>query len=462
MAIPIVNRDNEIIVADALQPESEQERGLMLGLRGHLARSGRALQHRNYRLFWFGQLISLIGTWMQSLAQAWLVLSLSNGNPFALGLVTALQFLPSTLLSLFSGAMADRYSKRRTLIITQASAMTLAAVLGLLTTTGLVQIWQIYICAFLLGTVNAFDMPTRQSFVSEMVNRENLLNAVALNSTIFNAARVVGPAVAGLLIGLGERIFNSTQAGAAFAIWLNAFSYIAVLIGLLKMRPAELFSPVNKPPTGSVLKSIKEGLSYIVATPAVLTLIWVVGMMGTFGFNFNVWIPVLTKERLGAGAEGFGVLMAGLGIGALASSLSLTLTRRKPSLRRIQIALLFFGLFEAGVALSGLFWLSFVLMIGTGLAMIQVGAASNSYVQMTTPDNMRGRVMGVYLFVFVGTTPLGSLFMGWLAALGGTPFAMFTGAVLSASAVPTAWLFRQWLHRRHAHTDALASETALN
>ncbi len=434
---PFINPDSPLEVTAPVQSQE----GYLSRLKNYIGKGGTALHHRNYRLFWTGQLISLVGTWMQNLAQAWLVLTLSNNNPFALGMVAALQFLPTLLFSLFTGVIADRYSKHRILIITQIAAMLLAALLGVLTVGGWIQLWEVYFCAFALGMVNALDMPTRQSFVSEMVGKEDLMNAVALNSTIFNAARVVGPALAGLLIGLGEAIFKSTQAGVSLAIWLNAASYIAVLIGLLKMDPSKLFQNSRKQLNGSVFTSLREGISFIWHTPTVATLIIVVGMVGTFGFNFNVWIPILARENLGVGAEGFGILMAALGLGALFSSLSMAIGGKTPSHRRILIGAAWFAFFEAGVALSGIYLLSLVCMVGTGLAMIQVGAASNTYVQMNTPDYLRGRVMSVYMLVFAGTTPFGSLLAGWLGSLGGTPFSMFVCALISALAVPFAFFY---------------------
>lgn len=421
-------------------PVQSQE-GFLYRLKNYVGKGGTALRHRNYRLFWTGQLVSLIGTWMQNLAQAWLVLTLSHNDPFALGLVSGLQFLPTLLFSLFAGVVADRFPKHTLLLITQSTSMVIAAILGTLTVGGWVELWHVYACAFALGMVNALDMPTRQSFVSEMVGRDDLMNAVALNSTIFNAARVAGPAIAGLLIGLGEAIFKSTQAGVALAIWLNAFSYIAVLIGLIKMDTSKLFQIAKKQLKGSVFHNLSEGISFIWHTPRVATLIIVVGMVGTFGFNFNVWIPVLARENLGVGAEGYGILMAALGLGALYSAVSMAINGRTPSHKKILISAAVFGLFEAGVALSGFYLLSLVLMVGTGLAMIRVGAASNTFVQMNTPDHLRGRVMSVYLLVFAGTTPIGSVFCGWLGSIGGTPFSMFVCAMISTLAAPLAYLY---------------------
>lgn len=440
------NQDQDPLLVKPAAPIAEpapiqSHESYLSRLKNYIFKGGKALRHRNYRLFWTGQLVSLIGTWMQNLAQAWLVLTLSHNDPFALGLVSGLQFLPTLLFSLFTGVIADRYSKHRILLITQSSSMVIAALLGVLTVGGWVQLWHVYTCALALGMVNALDMPTRQSFVSEMVGKDDLMNAVALNSTIFNAARVVGPAIAGLLIGLGEAIFKSTEAGVALAIWLNAFSYIAVLIGLLKMDTTKLFQIAKKRLNGSVFSNLGEGLSFIWNTPSIATLIIVVGMVGTFGFNFNVWIPVLARETLGVGADGYGILMAGLGLGALFSSLYIAVNAKNPNHRKILMAAAGFAFFEAGVALSANFFLSLFFMIGTGLAMIQVSAATNTYVQMNTPDHLRGRVMSVYMLVFAGTTPFGSVFVGWLSSAGGTPFSMFTSAMLSGLAVPLAYLY---------------------
>jgi MFS family permease len=437
----------------------QSQAGYLYRLKNYIGKGAKALQHRNYRLFWTGQLISLIGTWMQNLAQAWLVLTLSHNDPFALGMVSALQFLPTLLFSLFTGVLADRYSKHRILIITQGSSMLVAAILGTLTMAGWVQLWHVYVCALVLGVVNSLDMPTRQAFVTEMVGKDDLMNAVALNSTVFNAARVVGPAIAGLLIGLGEAIFNSTQAGISLAIWLNAVSYIGVLVGLLKMDPSKLFRAIPKKLNGSVFSNLGEGLSFIRHTPSVATLIIVVGMIGTFGFNFNVWIPVIASEILGVGAEGYGVLMAGLGLGSLFSALAMAVGSKEPTHRRILIGAAMFAFFEAGTALSGIFLLSLLAMVGAGVAMIRVSAASNTYVQMHTPDYLRGRVMSVYMLVFAGTTPFGSLLAGWLGRVGGTPFSMFVCASLSALAVPFAYLYyRRNVRPRRSGKAPLSAE----
>lgn len=411
-------------------PAIKSKKSLGQSIGSYFVKGGAALRHRNYRLFFFGQLVSLIGTWMQNLAQGWLVLKLTN-DPLALGLVTALQFLPVMFLTLFGGILADRLPKRRTLIVTQSSAMLLAYVLAALTTLNIVQLWEVYVLAALLGLVNAFDMPVRQSFAPEMVGKEDLMNAVALNSSVFNAARVVGPAVAGILIGV---------VGLAPAFWLNGVSYLAVIAGLFMMRESELHAGVGRKPTGKIFKHLKEGLNYTFKTPAVYVIVVLVGIVGLFGINFNVWIPVLAKNYLKVGADGYGILMAGVGVGALTMALTLATKGEKPKHITLIKGAALFCLFGLGVALSPLYWLSFIFMIGLGASMITVMASANTIIQIVTPDNLRGRVMSVYMLVFAGTTPIGGLFVGWLASVGGTPFSMAIGMSLSFTAIPIAWL----------------------
>ncbi|NWJ45662.1 MAG: MFS transporter [Chloroflexi bacterium] len=413
-----------------LAPDSNQFKKLLKAVPAYFARGAAALHHRNYRLFFFGQLVSLIGTWMQNLAQGWLVLKITN-DPLALGLVTALQFLPVMFLTLFGGIIADRLPKRRTLLFTQTSAMSLAFILATLVSFNIVQLWEIYVLATMLGLVNAVDMPVRQSFVSEMVGKEELMNAVALNSSIFNAARVVGPAVAGLLIG---------WIGIAPAFWLNGFSFVAVLTGLFLMRDAELFGGIGKKPTGKIFVHLKEGLGYTLHTPAVNIIMILVGIVGLLGVNFNVWIPVLANNYLKVGAEGYGILMSGIGVGALGRALTLAMAGKKPKHMTLVKGACFFSLFGFGVAISPFFWVSVALMVGLGASMSNVMASANTLVQMITPDNLRGRVMSVYMLVFAGTTPIGGLLAGWLASVGGTPFSMGICMVLSFMSVPIAWI----------------------
>jgi MFS family permease len=357
-----------------------------------------------------------------------------TNDPLALGFVTALQFLPVMLLTLFGGIIADRLPRRMTLIFTQFAAMILAFILALLTTLNIVQLWQVYTLAALLGFVNAIDMPVRQSFAPEMVGKEDLINAVALNSSIFNGARLVGPAIAGLLIG---------WVGVAPAFWVNGFSYIAVITSLSMMRDSELYTSKEKKAPGNISKHLREGLSYSFHTPAIYIIVILVGIVGLFGINFNVWIPVLASNYLKAGAEGYGLLMAGIGMGALTTALTLAMLSRKPRHITLVKAAASFGFFGVGVALSPFFWLSEIMMIGLGASMISVMANANTLIQSITPDHLRGRVMSVYMLVFAGSTPLGGLLSGWLASVGGTPFSMTTCMLLSLCSVPVVLFFLQ-------------------
>jgi MFS family permease len=419
------------IPAVVISEEKQQARGLL--------RAFIALRHRNFRLFWFGQLISLIGTWMQSTAQAWLVLELTN-SAWWLGVVGALQFLPVLLFALFGGVLADRLPKRKVLLFTQSSAMLLAFLLWVLVFTGEVRLWNVLILAALLGLTNALDMPTRQAFVVEMVGREDLPNAVALNSSLFNMARVLGPGIGGLLIA---------WLGVAPLFLLNGISFIAVIIGLAMINMHELRAQVkyealqkvtHKPGT---FQSLREGLAYVKNTPSVLLVIAVVGIISLFGINFNVVLPLFATTVLHAGPEGFGFISATFGLGSLLSALWLAWGNNRPSMSRLLLGAIAFGILEALFAISHLFVLSLVLIAGVGFAQIAFSALANTTLQTVTPDHLRGRVMSVYMMVFAGSTPLGNLFIGGLAILFNAPIALLAGALLSLIAAVGGWLLRK-------------------
>src|SRR6516165_2495796 len=323
-----------------------------------LLRTFLALRHRNFRLFWFGQLISLIGTWMQSIGQAWLVLELTH-SAWLLGVVGALQFLPVMLLSLFGGVLADRLPKRKVLLFTQSSAMLQATILWILVATGHVQIWEVLVLASLLGLTNSIDMPTRQAFVVEMVGREDLPNAIALNSSLFNMARVVGPGLGGLIIA---------WFGIAPLFLLNSISFIAVIIGLALIKMNELHAQAKRltskaeAPKQSTMQSLREGLAYVVHTPSVLLVIAVIGVISLFGINFNVILPLFATDVLHSGALGFGFLSASFGLGSLFSALWLAWGNRRPSVQHLLIAALAFSILEIFFALSHLYVLSLILI----------------------------------------------------------------------------------------------------
>jgi MFS family permease len=326
----------------------------------------RSLRIRNYRLYSISQLISLSGTWMQTTAQAWLVLRLTD-SPFQVGFVVTLQFLPVTILALFGGVLADRLPKRQTIIATQTLALLQAAVFGLLVITGVIQLWQIYVLAAIQGIITAIDNPVRQAFVVDMVGREDLANAVALNSTIFNGARILGPALAGVVIKLID---------IAPALFLNALSFVPVIIALLMMNPAALFAP---PPAqhGSMTEKLREGLNYSLRTPSILLILIVVAAIGTFGYNFSVVLPLLADKVLHTDAFGFGLLSSCLGLGSLVGAIQSAYVTNI-TIRRLLIGSGAFSLFFAAIAVSTNFYLTAILLAALGLAGITFSTSSNT------------------------------------------------------------------------------------
>jgi MFS family permease len=393
-----------------------------------------ALQHRNFRLFWTGQLISLIGTWMDSTGQAWLVLHLT-GSALALGIVGALQFLPILCLTLFGGVLADRLPKRRVLVFTQSFLALQAATLCILVFTGKIQIWHLYILAILFGLTNALDMPTRQSFVVEMAGRESLPNAIALNSSAFNMSRIVGPGIAGLIIA---------QFGEGPLFLLNAVSFIPVIIGLLMINVHELYGQPGQEKMASVgtLRSLREGLVYVKQTPAVLLIVVVIGLVSLFGINFNVVLPLIATDALHVGAEGFGFISSTFGVGSLIAALWLAWGNKTPSMSRLLIFAVLFSIALGLFGFSHWYPLSLVLIAATGFMQISFSALANTTLQTVTPDYLRGRVMSVYMLVFNGTTPIGNLFIGALANSVGISVAVVAGASLSLVAAVAGWIRR--------------------
>lgn len=402
-----------------------------------LLRAFLALRHRNYRLFWFGQMISLIGTWMQTTGQAWLVLELTH-SPWQLGLVGALQFLPVLLFSIFGGVFADRWPKRSVLLTTQSLAMLQAALLWLLIVSGTIQIWQIYILALMLGLTNSLDMPTRQAFVVEMVGRENLPNAVALNSSLFNLARIVGPGLGGVIIALS---------GVTMLFLLNSLSFIAVLTGLFMIDVRHLHAQPGRStvPAGRLgtWQSLREGLIYVWSTSSVRLVILMIGLISLFGINFNVVLPLFATDVLHSGAIGFGFLSSAFGAGALASALWLAWGNAQPNIRRLLIGALIFCCLLALFASSPLYPLSLALIACVGFSQVAFTALANTTVQTVAPDHLRGRVMSVYMLCFAGSVPLGNLLVGWLAGLVGASIGLFICAMLSLAIAGAAWVWRK-------------------
>lgn len=385
-----------------------------------------ALTHRNFRLFFFGQTVSLTGTWMHSVAQGWLVLLLTD-SPFYVGLVSALGSLGVLLFTLYAGVVADRTDKRRTVVITQTLSMLQAFVLAALVWTGAVTVGHVLVLATALGVVNAFDIPTRQSFVVEMVGKDDLMNAIALNSSVFNATRVLGPAVAGVLIG---------AAGVGVCFFLNGVSYLAVIAGLLAMRLPP-FRP--RPAAGTAWAGFREIVAFLGSDRRVATLVVLTALLSIFGFPFLVLMPVFARDILHAGAGGYGVLLASVGVGAMVGALTIALfSRRIPKGRSLVAGGTAFGLLIALFALSRSFALSVALLALAGCAMIVNNALTNTMLQTLVPDDLRGRVMGFYSFMFVGMAPFGAFQAGVFAERLGAPWAVAAGGLVCALAVATA------------------------
>src|SRR6266545_2219986 len=399
--------------------DSGEAQPVLTGPRSRL-RTFRSLGTRNYRLFAVGQVVSNSGTWMQRVAQDWLVLQLTHGSGTALGIATGLQFLPM-LASPWGGAVADRYPKRRILMVTQTAMGLLALILGVLALTGTVRIWQVYALAFGLGLATVVDNPTRQAFVTEMVGQADMPNAIALNSAIFNLARIAGPAAAGLVIG---------AVGTPAAFFLNAASYGAVLTSLKLMRPGELH-PVKPVPRHR--GQLREGFAYVRARPQLLMPMVLIFFVATFGMNFQVTNALMSRQVFHTGATAFGVASAVFAVGALAGAL-LAARRGRPGLRLLVTAAFAFGLLEVLTALMPSFWLFLAMLVPTGLILLTLSTAANSTVQLGSAPDMRGRVMGLYMLVFLGGAPLGSPMVGWVAEQFGPRMSLLAGGVISAAA----------------------------
>jgi len=376
---------------------------------------------RNFRLFATGQVVSNSGTWMQRVAQDWLILQLTNGSGTAVGIATGLQFLPLLLFSLWGGMIADRYPKRRVLMVTQAAMGGLALILGILAVTGTVRPWHIYLLAFGLGLATVVDNPTRQSFAIEMVGRDDLQNAIALNSAVFNLARITGPAIAGIVISL---------IGIPAAFFLNATSYVTVIICLHLMRESEL-RPAER--VARAKGQLRAGLAYVRSRPDLLMTMVLVFFIATFGMNFQVTTALMSRVVFHTGAGRFGIASAVFALGALIGAL-VAARRSKTGMRLLIWTGLAFGLLEAVTGLMPSYWLFLILLVPTGAAVISFSTLANSSVQLTVPAEMRGRVMGIYMLVFLGGTPLGSPLTGWVAEQFGTRFSLIAGAVISVAA----------------------------
>jgi len=373
-------------------------------------------------LFATGQVISNSGTWMQRVAQDWLVLSLTHGSGTALGITTGLQFLPLLLFGLYGGVLADRFPKRRVLMITQAAMGALALVLGVLALTGTAQVWHVYALAFGLGVATVVDNPTRQTFAVEMVGPNDLSNAIALNSAIFNTARIVGPAIAGVLIA-------AIGTGPVFMV--NAASFGAVLVGLRLMRDDELYTRSRVPRAKGQLR---EGLRYVRERRDLVMLLIIVFFVAAFGMNFQMTTALMSREVFHSGASSFGLASTMLAVGAVCGSL-LAARRMRPRMRLMLIAAAFFGVLEIVSGVMPNYNLFLVTLVPTGLALLTFNTTANAVMQLSVPAWMRGRVMGLYMLVFAGSSPIGAPLLGWLAEVFGPRSGLVIGGVVSLAAV---------------------------
>jgi len=377
-----------------------------------------ALRHRNFQLFFIGQSVSLIGTWMHSLAQGWLVLKLTD-SAFYLSLVQAMGSLPILFFSLISGVVADRVDKRNLLLVTQCLSMVLALSLAVLVSMDVVRVWHVMVVAGLLGVVNTFDVPGRQSFLVDMVGKEDLMNGIALNSAVFNGARIVGPAIAGILIGV---------VGLSACFYVNAASYLAIIACLLMMR----FGPrPERRESHPMLKELREGLSYVRHAPSVSSFIFMVAITSLFSIPYIALMPVFARDILGVGAKGLGVMMGSAGAGALMGALTLASTggfRRKGLTTLVSATASALALLAFSFSRNPL--LSDALLVVVGWGMITQLATVNTLIQTDVPDELRGRVMSLYTLVFLGFIPVGNLMVGAMAHYLGTPYAVAIGACI--------------------------------
>ncbi|MGA1329428.1 MAG: MFS transporter, partial [Candidatus Nanopelagicales bacterium] len=400
-------------------------------------RTFRSLRHRNYKLFFSANLFSNVGTWMQRIAQDWLVLELT-GSGTVLGIVTALQFLPALFLSLPSGKLADRRNKRKLLILTNTIAGTSALILGLLVITELIQVWHVIVLAIMLGISSAVDAPIRQSFVPELVGKEDLPNAIGLNSANFNAGRLVGPAIAGIIIA-------AVGTGPAFII--NALTYPVVIGALTLMNPTTLhkFDRANKRDgVRSALRYVKNRADLI----AVMTLVLIVG---AFGFNFQVVTALMARVEFNVGANGFGLFGTMIAVGTVTGAVTLARAKESPRLDFILKAAIAFGLIEILAAQMPTYWMFAGVLPLAGFAAMMVMANANAYVQSSVPDHLRGRVLGLYLMVFLGGSPLGSPIIGKISQDLGARYGLSIGGFISAAA---ALIILLWVRKRTVARDS--------
>jgi len=392
----------------------------------------RSLRRRNYRLFWFGQMISMIGMWAGEVALAWLVLSLTD-SPAILGLSVTIRFLPSTVLCPFGGILADRFAKRSLLMVTQSLQLLLALALAVSASTGLISITVVFILAALRGVLDALDVPARQAFVVEMVGTQDVGNAVALNSLQFNVARIAGPVVGAALI---------TVLGIASSFYLNAATFLVVVCFLFAIKPSQL----NLAPQASkapVVRQLRDVFSYCYRTPDIIVIFLLVSAIGTFGYNFMTILPLLARYVLDSGPTGLGALTSSLGVGSMIAAVWMAY-RGVPTRRLMLSASVVFAVLLVAMGLSPWQWLTMLILVGLGLSAILFITTANTRLQLLAPGELRGRVMGVYTWLFMGTAPLGALIVGWLAEWTGVqPMVLQTAGVYAVLVAGALWYARK-------------------
>jgi MFS family permease len=376
-----------------------------------------ALSYRDFRLFWFGQIISITGTWMQSVAQGWLVYSLTK-SPFYLGMVAAAASLPILLFTLPAGVLADRLPKRNLLLYTQGFSVVPALMLGILTSLKVVAVWQVALLAAVLGSINAVDIPTRQSFLAEMVGRGQVANAIALNSAAFNGARIIGPMIAGAVIA---------SMGIPACFFLNALSFGAVILALSKMKTKGEMRVKSE----GMIKDFRKGIGFVKGNREIVAVITLIGVFSLAGLPYISLLPVFAGGIFHKGATGYGFLMGASGIGALTAAVGIAARRSiQNPLKMMSVAVLCFSTALVAFSVSRIFWVSLVIIMIGGWGMVSYLALANSFIQMSVPDELRGRVMSVYSFVFLGTVPIGNAIMGSVADRIGTTNAVTVGGTV--------------------------------
>ncbi|HEY1799312.1 MAG TPA: MFS transporter [Terriglobales bacterium] len=406
----------------------------------------RALRHRNFQLFFSGQLISLVGTWMQTIAESWLVYRLT-GSSLLLGAVGFSSQIPVFLVAPLGGIVADRYNRQRVVIGTQVCSMILAGIYAALTLSGRIQVWQIFVLAALLGVVNAFDIPARQAFLMDMVGREDLMNAIALNSSMFNGARIIGPAIAGILVA---------KIGEGWCFFANSVSYIAVIAGLLMMQ---ITRAASRATAASPLAHIMEGFRFVRRTAPIRVILLLLGLVSFVAMPYVVLMPIFADRVLHSGARGLGILMGATGVGALLGALTLASRSGVRGLGRwVAFSCGGFGVFLVLFSFSRTFWLSTALLVPVGFCMMFQMSSSNTLIQAMSPDELRGRVMAVYSMMFMGMAPFGTLLAGALADRLGAPVTVAMGAV---AAIGGAVIFGRYLPKIRTEARRLIIEQAI-